>query len=92
MDRLAWIYAFVWYLFMQAVSRAVTSPDLNVNVASRIQPGWENVFSSFWKFWIVLTLLVAAGLWVIGMSLSLIWPARAATEQDGSEVRRTVIE
>lgn len=77
MDRIAWIYAFLWYLFMQAVARAVTSPDLNVNVVFRIQPGWENVFSSFWKFWIVMTVVVAVALWVIGLSLSLIWPARA---------------
>jgi hypothetical protein len=74
MDRTAWIYGFTWYLFMQLVSRLVTSPDLNVNVAHRIPPGWESAFSTYWKFWLVLTIVVAVGLWVIGRVLLLIWP------------------
>ena len=76
MDRIAWIYAFVWYLFLQIVSRLTTPPALNVNVAHRIQTGWENNFSSYWKFWIVMTALVAFCLWVTGMILWWIWPAR----------------
>src|SRR2546428_8071704 len=75
MDRIAWVYAFVWYLFMQVVSRLTTSPELNVNVAHRIQPGWGNIFSSYWKFWIVMCAVVAAGLWLIGLVLSWIWPS-----------------
>jgi hypothetical protein len=74
MDRIAWVYAFVWYLFMQIVSRLVTPPVLNVNVAHRIQTGWENAFSSYWKFWIVMTALVAFCLWAIGRALSWVWP------------------
>ena len=75
MDRIAWIYAFAWYLFMQLASRLVTSPVLNVNVAHQIQPGWEKSFSSYWKFWIVMVVIVAVGLWVMGLVLSLIWPS-----------------
>ena len=75
MDRIAWLYALVWYLFMQVVSRLLTQPELNVNVVYTIQPGWKNEFGSFWKFWLVMTILVAAGLWVIGLMLSWIWPA-----------------
>jgi hypothetical protein len=77
MDRIAWIYAFVWYLFMQLVSRKLTSPEVNANVAHHIQPGWENSFSSYWKFWLVMTVLVAAALWLIGTVLSWIWPSRS---------------
>jgi len=77
MDRIAWLYAFIWYLFMQLVSRLTTPATMNVNVAHRIQPGWENTFSSYWKFWIVLTVTVAVGLWAIGMVLSWVWPARS---------------
>jgi hypothetical protein len=77
MDRIAWLYAFVWYLFMQLVSRLSTSPEVNANVAHHIQPGWETTFSSYWKFWLVMTLVVGAGLWVIGILLSWIWPARS---------------
>ena len=76
MDRIAWVYAFVWYLFMQLLSRLATDPRLNVNVAHRIQTGWERTFSSYWKFWIILTVLTAFLLWAIGLTLSRIWPAR----------------
>jgi len=75
MDHVAWLYAFAWYLFTQIVARAVTAPELNVNVAFRIQPGWEHAFSSYWKFWIVMTAVVAAGLWMIGLVLSWVWPS-----------------
>jgi hypothetical protein len=78
MDRIAWFYAFVWYLFMQLVSRQATDPRLNVNVAHRIQTGWEQAFSSYWKFWVVMTVLTAFCLWAIGLTLSWIWPARDA--------------
>jgi hypothetical protein len=76
MDRIAWSYAFVWYLFMQLVSRLTTDPRLNVNVAHRIQTGWEDAFNSYGKFWIVMTVVTAFCLWGIGLVLSLIWPAR----------------
>ena len=84
MDRIAWLYALAWYLFMQLVSRNVTSPDLNANVAHHIQAGWENSFSSFWKFWLVMTVLVALALWAIGLVLSWIWPA-ASIKVDAAE-------
>jgi hypothetical protein len=74
MDRTAWIYAFVWYLFVQIAARLTTSPDLNVNVAHRIQDGWEGTFSSYWKFWVTMSVVVGAGLWAIGRVLSWIWP------------------
>jgi hypothetical protein len=76
MDRIAWVYAFVWYLILQVAARLITNPELNVNVAFRIQNGWEQTFSSYWKFWIVMSAVVAAGLWVIGLVLSWFWPAR----------------
>lgn len=76
MDRLAWVYAFAWYLIMQAISRVATARELNVNVAHFIQPGWENAFHSFWKFWLVMTIVVAAALWAIGMVFWMIWPLR----------------
>jgi hypothetical protein len=79
MDRVAWIYAFAWYVFMQIASRLTTAPDLNVNVAHHIQTGWERVFSSYWKFWCVMSALVAATLWFIGLFLSWIWPTPSET-------------
>src|SRR5712691_1742905 len=85
MDRIAWVYAFAWYLIVQLAARVFTAPELNVNLAFRIQTGWEQMFSSYWKFWIVMSVVVAAGLWVIGKILSLIWPAREEVECQNPE-------
>lgn len=84
MDHLAWIYAFVWYLFMQVFSRVATPRELNVNVAHFVQPGWERAFGSFWKFWLVMTLVVAVILWAIGFVFSWIWP-QAVTKADAAD-------
>ena len=76
MDRIAWLYAFGWYLLTQLAARLFAPTDLNVNVADYVQPGWETTFTSYWKFWVVMSLVVAALLWAIGFALSLVWPAR----------------
>ncbi len=75
MDRVAWVYAFAWFLFTQLAARLLAPPELNVNAAHRIQDGWNGTFASYWKFWLVMTVTVAVGLWVIGKALALIWPA-----------------
>lgn len=83
MDRVAWVYAFLLYLLMQIVSRVVTAPVHNVNVAFRIQDGWANAFGGgFWKFWIVMTVVVAVVLWAIGTVFAWIWPPHVVTESD----------
>jgi hypothetical protein len=73
MDRSAWRYAFGWYLAVQLLSRFITTAALNVNLAHTIAPGWERTFQSYWSFWLVLTAVTAAGLWVSGMILWAIW-------------------
>jgi len=80
MDRLAWLYAFGWYLLTQLAARLLAPADLNVNVAAHVQTGWETTFTSYWKFWIVMSLAVAGVLWAIGFALSLIWPAKPLSE------------
>ena len=91
MDRLAWIYAFAWYLFTQVAARVLSPPELNVNLAHRVQDGWGNAFTSYWKFWVVLTVVTGAVLWAIGKVLSLIWPAQPVSEPGavatGSEIK-----
>lgn len=91
MDRYAWIYAFAWYLVTQIAARLLAPPELNVNVAHRVQDGWGNAFVSYWKFWLVLTATVAAAMWVIGKVLALIWPLRSVSEPrtvvSGSELQ-----
>jgi hypothetical protein len=75
MDRSVWRWAFVWYLVVQLSSRFVTPPDLNVNLAHAIQPGWERTFESYWIFWLTSTVATAVGLWLSGLLLWSIWPA-----------------
>lgn len=73
MDRTAWIYALVWYFAIQLLSRLITPAALNVNVAHAIDPKWQPTFNSYWKFWIVLTLITVALLWFINVVLYKIW-------------------
>ncbi|MDQ3667003.1 MAG: hypothetical protein M3410_10610 [Acidobacteriota bacterium] len=80
MDRLGWGYALGWYLLMQFLSRVVTPANLNVNAAHHVDPGWQQTFSIYWKFWLVLTLTTAIVLWIIGTVLHRIWPARRTAE------------
>lgn len=86
MDRTSWRYAFGWYLAIQLISRFSTPADLNVNLAHAIAPGWERTFQSYWSFWLVLTAVGAAVLWLTGMLLWSIWRPRAAEELIAREV------
>jgi hypothetical protein len=79
MDRTAWRWALGWYLVIQLLSRFVTPPQLNVNLAHSIQPGWEQTFDSYLTFWITLTLIGIVLLWLSGLLLWSIWPANGAS-------------
>ncbi|HKZ80465.1 MAG TPA: hypothetical protein VJ124_19470 [Pyrinomonadaceae bacterium] len=74
MTRSGWLYGLAWFFVMQLLSRFLTPVEFNVNVSRRIQEGWQQTFSSYWKFWLVLALLAAAIMWVLGMVLWWIWP------------------
>ncbi len=76
-----WLYAFVWYLIVQLISRLFTPAALNVNLAHNIQPGWEGSFNSYLKFWLVLSLLVGLCLWVLAFLLTKLWPAAHVTPE-----------
>lgn len=78
MDRAAWRWAFGWYLMVQLTSRFETPAALNVNLAHAVQPGWERWFSSYWSFWLVLTLVTLLVLWLSNLLLWSIWPARTS--------------
>jgi len=78
MDRRSWLYAFVWYLIVQFASRLLTARDLNVNLAHRIQPGWDHRFGSYWQFWLALTLVTACTLWLVEQLFRWLWPMTRA--------------
>lgn len=75
MDARAWLHAFIWYFIVQLLSRLVTPAQMNVNLSHDVQPGWEQTFNTYWKFWLVLTVLVGVGLWILGIILKTLWPA-----------------
>ncbi len=75
MQRGAWVYALGWYLIVQLLSRLFTPAALNVNVSHDIYAGWQQTFNSYWKFWLVLTLLTAIILWGLELLLYRLWPA-----------------
>ncbi len=75
MDRHSWRYAFGWYLLVQLISRFATAPQLNVNVAHAVQPGWEGTFPSYWMFWLAGTIVTAVLLWLSGLLWRTLWPA-----------------
>lgn len=81
MDRISWRWAFGWYLALQIASRYLTSPELNVNLAHAIQPGWEQTFHSYWSFWLVLTMLTLVGLWLCGLLLWVVWSSEYFTQR-----------
>lgn len=74
MDRKAWRWAFGWYLGIQLASRFLTAPALNVNLAHSVQPGWDQMFHSYWTFWLVLTAVTILTVWLSGLMLWSIWP------------------
>jgi hypothetical protein len=81
MDDRAWLYAFVWYFVVQLFSRLVTPASMNVNLSYNIQSGWEQTFSSYMRFWFILTILVGICLWLLGQLLRMTWPAPRVTSQ-----------
>jgi hypothetical protein len=74
-DGRAWLFAFAWYFVMQLLSRLITPSAMNVNLSHNIQSGWEQSFSSYWKFWLLLTVLVGICLWILGRLLRILWPS-----------------
>jgi hypothetical protein len=81
MDRRAWSYAFGWYLAVQLLSRFFTAPELNVNLAHAMQPGWEGTFGSYWVFWLTLTIATAAVLWLSGLLWRTLYPTLESSQR-----------
>ena len=75
MDRKAWLFVFMWYFIVQLLSLWLTPPDMNVNLSHRVQEGFERSFTSYWKFWLTLTVLVGIGSWLVSFVMYRIWPS-----------------
>jgi hypothetical protein len=79
MDARAWFFAFIWYFIVQLISRLTTPAAMNVNVSHAIQAGWEQTFSTYLRFWLLLSLLVGVCLWILGLLLRMLWPVSPAS-------------
>ena len=79
MDRRAWLFASAWYFVVQLFSLLVTPAAMNVNLSHSVQSGWEQTFSSYFSFWLVLSMLVGIGAWILGNMLRLIWGEATAS-------------
>jgi len=78
MDRWSWVYAFAWYLIMQVLSRLTTPQAMNVNLSQKVQDGFQGAFNAYWKFWLVLTVLVVLFAPMIEYLFWRLWPAKDA--------------
>lgn len=73
-SRWTWIHASLWYVAVQQLCRMITPPELNVNVAHRPYEGFGGLFSRYWEYWLVTTLMVIAGLWLLGTAMMKLAP------------------
>jgi hypothetical protein len=80
MKSRTWIAALIYAIGIQLLSRFVTPPALNINVAFKMYPGWENTFDRYWKFWLFISLESAAFLFLLALLLSRKFPERKFSE------------
>ena len=52
--RHAWLWSAAAMLALQELSRLVTPPAANVNLAFSVYTGWERVYPSYRVFWLIL--------------------------------------
>ena len=80
MGKYSWLYALIWFLLLQQLARMFTPPELNVNIAHSIYPGWEQFFSAYWQYLIFITAGEAISLRLISVVLSRIFNAGIVIE------------
>jgi hypothetical protein len=82
MNRSTWLYSLAWFIILQVVSHVATPPDLNVNLSQHVYESCQGYFKEYWRFWIVMTLVVAVGSWLLGRGLSMVWPSRLRFQRE----------
>lgn len=68
-SRSTWWMTTAYFLAVQQCSRWFSPPELNVNIAHRMRDGWDQVFTAYWQYWLVSTLIAVVIFWVIGLLL-----------------------
>lgn len=65
--RRIWVYALTWYLFLQAISRFFTPPELNINAAHAVYRGWESFFNNYFFYWLLVSLSAGLALYLLDL-------------------------
>ncbi|MCI0412073.1 hypothetical protein L0222_04630 [bacterium] len=72
----AWMYGFL----VQMICRLFTPPELNVNVAFQIYPGFKSIFQNYSSYWIFSAVFAAAALWLLSFLLNRAFPNQKQEE------------
>ncbi len=75
--RRLWIYALAWHLFLQAVCRFFTPPELNINAAHAVYRGWERFFTDYFSYWSLMTVSAGMALYLLD-AVTISWMQRKA--------------
>ncbi len=70
----SWLPALVWFVFLQMLTRYMTAPELNINVAHSPYPLVSEWFTSYWWFWPVCFLVVTAMVCLVEFGLVKLFP------------------
>ena len=65
-----WHYAWAYWFGLQMMSRWLTAPVANVNIAHTVRPEAAWAFDAYWQYWLFTTIAAGAGLWFLEMALS----------------------
>jgi hypothetical protein len=69
-----WWVAALWFLGVQQLCRVFTTSTLNVNIAYRMEPGWERLFSTYRGYWYFTTTMAILILWSVETLLYFLLP------------------
>jgi len=83
-NRNAWLYALIYALALQQLSRWTTPASLNINVAFRPYYGWEHTFEAYWQWWLFIATTSAVALWLMGLLLWMLYPPPKLPTQKAS--------
>lgn len=85
--RRIWAYALAWHLFLQAICRLFTPPELNINVAHAVYRGWEGFFRDYFSYWLLITASAGLALYLLDvLTISLMQRQRKAGCNESSRV------
>ena len=76
--RRAWLYATLAMVALQLVSRGLTPPSANVNVAHFVYPVYARIYPSYGWFWLASFVQTAGAYFVLDRILARLLPGWAA--------------